>query len=172
MCLTKYIFFFYFSFFLFCSAQAFTDKDGKGAQSDGREDLSFLNVKNSNFKKGKDAFKQAQKFQNKNNNKKAKKYFEKAIKYFVEANNEYSDNIEILIYLGQVYYKVGDFIMSEIYYQQGLNIDPKNNLINQKLGELYFDTKRINLAKKRLNVLKKCNCQEYLDLKTFFEKTN
>ena len=51
MCLTKYIFFFYFSFFLFCSAQAFTDKDGKGAQSDGREDLSFLNVKNSNFKK-------------------------------------------------------------------------------------------------------------------------
>ena len=27
--------------------------------------------------------------------------------------------------------------MSEIYYQEGLAIDPKNNFTNQKLGEIY-----------------------------------
>ena len=40
----KYIFILYFSFFLINEIHAFTDNDGKGAQSTGREDLSFLNV--------------------------------------------------------------------------------------------------------------------------------
>ena len=55
--------------------------------------------------------------------------------------------------------------MSEIYYQEGLNIDPKHKLINQRLGELYIKTKRIELAKEKLKILSNCNCQEYLDLK-------
>ena len=45
---------------------------------------------------------------------------------------------------------VGDTIMSEIYYNQALVIDPNNNLINQKLGELYFKTKRTSQAKEKL----------------------
>ena len=64
----KYIFILYFSFFLINEIHAFTDNDGKGAQSTGREDLSFLNVKNSNFKKGKDALKQALKYEKKKQN--------------------------------------------------------------------------------------------------------
>ena len=60
--------------------------------------------------------------------------------------------------------------MSEIYYQEGLIIDPKNYLINQRLGELYFNTKRVNLAKERLEVLISCNCEEYLNLKNIIEK--
>ena len=36
-----------------------------GAKSDGREDLSHLNVKNSNFKKGLDALKQANRYEKK-----------------------------------------------------------------------------------------------------------
>ena len=37
----------------------------------GREDLSFLNVKNSNFKKGIDALKRASKFEKKSKLKKS-----------------------------------------------------------------------------------------------------
>ncbi len=169
MYFTKYIFLIYFSFF-FYTAQAFTDKDNKGAQSDGRQDSSFLNNKNSNFMKGKDFFKKALKLKKKNKDKKAFKNFEKSLKYFIEANKEYSNNIEILSYLGQTFNEVGDLNMSEIYYQEGLNIDPTDNFINQKLGELYFNSKRINLANERLKVLNSCNCQEYINLKTIFEK--
>ena len=50
--------------------------------------------------------------------------------------------------------------MSEIYYQEGLAIDPKNNFTNQKLGEIYFNTQRINLANERLEFLSLCGCQE------------
>ena len=140
--------------------------DGEG----GREDLSFLNVKNSNYKKGIDALKRASKFEKKSKLKKANNYFEKALKYFVLAHREYPGNIDILNYLGFTYNKVGDLAMSEIYYQEGLVIDPKNNFTNQKLGELYFNTKRINLANERLDFLSLCGCQEYLNLKSIMGK--
>ena len=140
--------------------------DGEG----GREDLSFLNVKNSNYKKGIDALKRASKFEKKSKHKKANNYFEKALKYFVLAHREYPDNIDILNYLGFTYYKVGDLVMSEIYYQEGLAIDPKNNFTNQKLGEIYFNTQRVNLANERLEFLSLCGCQEYLNLKSIMGK--
>ena len=146
------------------------EKDGAFDGKGGREDLSFLNVKNSNYKKGIYAIKRASKFEKKNKLKKANKYFEKALKYFVSAHKEYPDNIDILNYLGFTYYKVGDLTMSEIYYQEGLVIDPKNNFTNQKLGEIYFNTKRVNLANERLKFLSSCDCQEYLDLKSIMGK--
>ena len=62
----KYFCILLYSFFIFTSA------NGDGAKSTGREDLSFLNVKNSNFKKGKDALKQAIKYKKKNKIKKKK----------------------------------------------------------------------------------------------------
>ena len=65
------------------SLNAKEDKDGKGAQSTGREDLSFLEAKNSNFKKGKDALKQAIKYKKKNKIEKYTKRLNKDIKYFV-----------------------------------------------------------------------------------------
>ena len=61
-------------------------------------------------------------------------------------------------------------MMSEIYYQQALVLDPKNPTINQGLGELYLETKRVNLAKERLEALSICNCQEYTKLKNLLEK--
>ena len=148
------------------SAEKDNTFDGEG----GREDLSFLNVKNSNYKKGIDALKRASKFEKKNKLKKANNYFEKALKYFVLAHRESPDNIDILNYLGLTYYKAGDLVMSEIYYQEGLVIDPKNNFTNQKLGELYFNTKRMNLANERLDLLSLCGCQEYLNLKSIMGK--
>ena len=170
MIIIKYVIFLFLSLFLLSNVQAFMYKDNKGAQSTGREDLSFLNVKNSNYKKGIYAIKRASKFEKKNKLKKANKYFEKALKYFVSAHKEYPDNIDILNYLGFTYYKVGDLTMSEIYYQEGLVIDPKNNFTNQKLGEIYFNTKRVNLANERLKFLSSCDCQEYLDLKSIMGK--
>ena len=134
--------------------------------SGGREDDSFMkNPKNSNFKKGKDRLKQGLKLKKKEQNTKANKYFEMALKFFVLSYKETPENIEVLNYLGFTYNVLEDYLMSEIYYQEALVLDPKNPTINQKLGELYFNTKRISLAKERLNVLSSCNCEEYSNLK-------
>ena len=141
--------------------------DGKG----GRDDLSYLNAKNSNFKKGNDALKQALKLEKKNKFKKSNKRLEKAVNYFVLANKENPNNLQILNLLGFSYNLLGDTIMSEIYYTDALIIDPKNSLINQKLGELYFNTKRIDLAKQRLDLLVNCNCREYVELKKVISGT-
>ena len=169
MKILKYLAILIFSFVSFNQANAFLDKDNKGAQSTGREDLSFLEAKNSNFKKGRDALKQAIKYKNKKKFEKSSKRLDKAIKYFVSAYEETPENLELLNYLGLVYYMVGDTIMSEIYYNQALVIDPKNNLINQKLGELYFNTKRTSLAKEKLKILSNCNCEEYSVLKMIID---
>ena len=158
-----------FSLLSFNQANAFTDKDGKGAQSTGREDLSFLEAKNSNFKKGKDALKQAIKYKKKNKFEKSTKRLNKAIKYFVSAYEENPNNLDILNYLGLAYYMVGDTIMSEIYYNQALDIDPNDNLVNQRLGELYFKTKRTTLANEKLKILSNCNCEEYSVLKMIID---
>jgi len=69
MIIIKYLIFLFLSLFLLSNAQAFMDKDNKGAQSTGREDLSYLSVKNSNFKKGIDALKRASKFEKKSKQK-------------------------------------------------------------------------------------------------------
>ena len=140
--------------------------DGSG----GRDDFSYLDAKNSNFKKGNDALKQALKLKEKNKIEKSNKRLEKAISYFVLAYKENPNNLDILNYLGLTYYMVGDTIMSEIYYNQALDIDPNNNLVNQRLGELYFKTKRTTLAKEKLEILSNCNCEEYSVLKMIIDK--
>ena len=139
--------------------------DGSG----GRDDFSYLNAKNSNFKKGNDALKQALKLKEKNKIEKSNKRLEKAISYFVLAYKENPNNLDILNYLGLAYYMVGDTIMSEIYYNQALDIDPNNNLVNQRLGELYFKTKRTTLANEKLKILSNCNCEEYSILKMIID---
>ena len=161
---------FLFSFFILSNSHAFMDSTGKGAQSTGREDLSFLEAQNSNFKKGRDALKQALKYEKKNKIKKANKKYEKALRYFVSAYEESPYNVEIINLLGFTYFKVGDLLMTEIYYKEGLSIDPKNTLINKRLGLLYINTKRVDLAKERLKALNTCNCEEYNYLKDIIDK--
>ena len=171
----KIIFFLitFFSLFYINFALSFEQyPETKDIGTGGRDDLSYLNSKTSDFKKGKDALKQAIKYQKKNKIEKSNIRYEKALKYFVSAYENYPSNIDILNHLGFTYSIVGDLIMSEIYYQEALKIEPLNPVINQRIGKLYLDTERFNLAKERLNVLKKCNCKEYLDFKTIFEKIN
>ena len=92
--------------------------DGKG----GRENDTFLKSKNSNFIKGNTSLKKALKFIKKNKIKKANKRLEKAVNYFNLAYKETPDNLDLLNLLGFSYFLLGDTIMSEIYYLQGLDI--------------------------------------------------
>ena len=96
--------------------------------------------------------------------KSAKKY-EKALKLLVKSNSEKPNQADTLNYLGFTTRKLGDYENGEKYYLQGLSIEPKHKGINEYLGELYVATNRINLAKKRLEVLKDCNCEEFEELK-------
>jgi uncharacterized protein HemY len=86
------------------------------------------------------------------------------------ANEENPDQPDILNYLGYSFRKVDDFTMAEIYYEQGLAIDPLHIGINEYLGELYVETNRIEKAKERLMVLKNCNCEEYDELQNLISK--
>ena len=134
------------------------------AKSQGGEDLSFLNVTNSNFKKGLDAIKQAKKYKRDGKVEKAENRFNDCIKFFIAANEENPNKPEILFYLGFSYKNIRDVVMAEIYYEQGLEINPKHTNINKYLGEIYIETNRIDKAKERLKVLENCNCEEYKEL--------
>ena len=66
--------------------------------------------------------------------------------------------------------KTGNLEKAEFFYIEGLKIDAGHLGINEYLGELYVQTGRIELAKKRLEVLNGCNCEEYEELKELIEK--
>ena len=66
--------------------------------------------------------------------------------------------------------KKGDYKNAEIYYLKGLELDAGHLGINEYLGELYVQTNRIDLAKKRLQILNGCNCEEYEELKELIER--
>ena len=111
----------------------------------------------------------AKKYESKGKDKKAKKRYEKALKFLVKSNKEIPNQANTLNYLGFATRKLGDFKKGEEYYLLGLKIDPTHKGINEYLGELYVVTNRIDLAKERLNVLKDCNCEEYNELKEIIE---
>ena len=146
-----------------------TTKENK-VGTGGRNDFSHLEAKNSSFKKGIDAFKQAKKYEKKGKIEKAKKRFNDAIKFFIISNNKIPNEPAILNYLGYSFKKIGDFAMAEIYYEQGLAIDPHHIGINEFLGELYVETNRIDKAKERLMILNDCNCEEYEKLNNLISK--
>ncbi len=111
----------------------------------------------------------AKKYESKGKDKKAKKRYERALKFLIKSNEEKPNQADTLNYLGFATRKLGDYKKGEEYYLLGLKIDPNHKGINEYLGELYVVTNRINLAKERLNVLKSCNCEEYKELKEIIE---
>ena len=62
------------------------------------------------------------------------------------------------------------FDKAEKFYLAALKIDPRHVGANEYLGELYLQTKRPEQAKKILEILKNCNCEEYKELKEQVEK--
>ena len=96
---------------------------------------------------------------------------EKAQKLLLKSNKKKPLQADTLNYLGFTTRKLGDYEKGEEYYLQGLKVEPNHKGINEYLGELYVVTKRIDLAKERLEVLKNCNCEEYDDLKEIIAGT-
>lgn len=125
--------------------------------------------KKSNYDKAYYLIKTAKKLEKKNKNKKALKRYEKSIKYLLKSNKESPNQPDTLNYLGFANRKIGNFVVAENYYLQGLKIEPNHNGINEYLGELYIQTNRINLAKERLEILKNCKCEEFSELKELIE---
>jgi|TARA_B100000427_G_scaffold177169_1_gene147344 Flp pilus assembly protein TadD, contains TPR repeats len=123
----------------------------------------------SNYDKAAKLIKTAKKYETKGKDKKAKKRYERALKYLVKANKEKPNQADTLNYLGFATRKLGDYEKGEKYYLLGLEIDPNHKGINEYLGELYVVTNRIDLAKQRLDVLKNCDCEEYNELKEIIE---
>ena len=123
------------------------------------------------FDIGKKWVSKAKKFEKKNKQNKAKNAYKKAIKNLLESNNQDPSNPDTLNLLGFSHRKIGDYDNAEIYYAMGLEIDPKHVGINEYMGELFVVTNRMDEAKKRLAVLKDCNCKEYNELKQVIDGT-
>ena len=123
----------------------------------------------SNYDKAVKLIKSAKKYEQKEKADKAKKNYEKAQKLLIKSNDKNPNNADTLNYLGFATRKLGDYENGEKYYLQGLAIEPNHKGINEYLGELYVVTNRIDLAKKRLDVLKACNWEEYDELKEVIE---
>jgi|TARA_B110001452_G_scaffold37534_1_gene28698 tetratricopeptide (TPR) repeat protein len=127
--------------------------------------------KKSNYSKAYNLIKSAKKYEKKGKTEKVKKKYFKAQKLLLISNKEKPSQADTLNYLGFTTRKLGDYKNAEKYYLQGLQIDPAHKGINEYLGELYVVTKRIDLAKERLEVLKNCSCEEYNDLNEIIQGT-
>ena len=147
---------------LFYSSHAFSAGDGGSGGSS--------KVK-TNYEKAVSSIKFAKKYEKKGKLEKAKKKYEKAQKLLLKSNSKKPNNADTLNYLGFTTRKLGDYENGEKYYLQGLALDPNHVGINEYLGELYVATNRIDLAKERLEVLAKCNCEEYSELKQIIAGT-
>ena len=122
------------------------------------------------YKSGKKLVLRAKKLEKKNKVEKAKKLYLKAYDKFEKAYAKDKKNADILNYLGYTLRKTGEFEKAEIYYLKGLELDSEHLGINEYLGELYFQTGRIELAKERLQVLDGCKCEEYEELRELIEE--
>ena len=122
------------------------------------------------YKSAKKLILKAKKLEKKDKVEKALTLYLKAYKKLEKAYAKDKKNPDILNYLGYTLRKAGDFKKAETYYLKGLELDAGHLGINEYLGELYVQTGRIELAKKRLDVLKDCKCEEYEELKELIEK--
>ena len=158
--ITKFlIIFFIISFFnsIFVNAAGTTSG---GENKYGKEGL---------YKEGKKLVIRAKKLEKKNKKDKAEKLYLKAYNKFEKAYSKDKKNPNILNYLGYTLRKTGNLEKAEIFYLKGLELDAGHLGINEYLGELYVQTNRIDLAKKRLEVLNGCGCEEYKELKDLIE---
>ena len=100
------------------------------------------------------------------------KKFDKAVVMFEELlkDSKNSSNPDILNDYAYSLRNLKQYDKAEKFYLAAIKINPKHAGANEYLGELYLQTKRPEEAKKRLEVLKTCNCEEYKELKEKIEK--
>ena len=121
------------------------------------------------YKEAKKFILKAKKLEKKDKMEKALKLYSKAYDKLLKAYDKDKKNPDILNYLGFTLRKAGNLEEAEKFYLVGLEIKPDHRGINEYLGELYIKTNRIELAKKRLEVLKDCKCEEFEELKELIE---
>ena len=136
-----------------------------GTSSSGSNGYDDANL----YKQGKNLVLRAKKLEKKNKLEKAEKLYLKALNKFEKAYKKNKKSADILNYLGFTLRKTGNFEKAEDFYLKGLELDAGHLGINEYLGELYVQTNRIELAKKRLEVLNGCECEEYEELKELIE---
>ena len=122
------------------------------------------------YKEAKKFILKAKKLEKKDKVEKALKLYSKAYDKLLKAYDKDKKNPDILNYLGFTLRKAGNLEEAEKFYLAGLKIKPDHRGINEYLGELYIKTNRIELAKKRLEVLKDCKCEEFEELKELIEE--
>ena len=147
--------------FVFILLTNFSFAAGSSSSSNGGE----ANL----YKEAKKLIVRAKKLEKKDKVEKALKLYSKAYDKLLKAYDKDKENPDILNYLGFTLRKAGNFDEAEKFYLAGLDIKPDHKGINEYLGELYIKTNRIELAKKRLEVLKDCKCEEFEELKELIE---
>ena len=150
---------------IFFAISLFNYSSVYAAGSSGADD----NYGGSLYKQGKKLVLRAKKLEKKNKKEKAEKLYLKALVKFEKAYDKNKKNADILNYLGYSLRKTGNLEKAEIFYLKGLELDAGHLGINEYLGELYVQTNRVDLAKKRLAVLQGCDCEEYAELKELIE---
>ena len=149
---------------LFISSTIAYSGDPTGAMERHQTLIKEEKKRATNFSKGLAHFQKATKYEKKNKLSKAEQYYQKSIKFFFAHNREYVGTPEIFLFLGIAHGKIKKLDDAKIYFSIGLDIDPDNISLNEYLGSLYVSTNELDLAKKRLEKLKKCNCNEYENL--------
>ena len=155
----KYIIFICITFFFNNISFSKTVSDSKTTSEEPKDP-----IKMSDYNLAKKYIQKGDKYDKKNRKKKAKKYYNKALKYLLLSNKKNQPHAKTFNYLGYINAKLGILENAEIYYLLGLDMDPKNNSIYINLGNLYVNSNRIAKAKEILNVLKSCNCEEFKEL--------
>ncbi len=100
------------------------------------------------------------------------KKFDKAVVMLEELlkDSKNSSNPDILNDYAYSLRNLKQYDKAQKFYLAALKSNPKHAGPNEYLGELYLQTKRPEEAKKILEVLKTCNCEEYKELKEKIEK--
>ena len=155
----------------FASDKIKSGNDGR-ASIDPKTSIAKPPLKLNSFKSAKKRIIKAKKYDKKGKKKKAIKLYEEALEYLYEANKVEPLDPRILNYLGLTNKKIGKLEDAEIYLIMGLEIEPENYEMNKNLGILYVATNRIDEANERLNILNKCNCQEYSELNQIIKNSN
>ena len=161
--LNKIFLSFFFIFFIATTSNLYANSQGYRDELPELKRLTDLSIGIRRINKG-------LKYEKKNKYKKANKMYTEAINFLLEANKNQNIDPNIFFYLGFAYNKLKNYENAEIYYSLGLTLDPKNSYINLYIGELYLNTRRVNLAEERLKVLSDCNCIEYNELKESISK--
>ena len=85
-------------------------------------------------------------------------------------NKKYNKDADILNHFAFALRKTNNLTKAEEIYLKALSIEPTHRGALEYIGELYVDTKRMDLANATLKKLENCKCEEYAELKNYINK--